>query len=615
MCDTFKQDIDLEDLIAKADGMLIKKFKTPSENDINKCKLLLSEILKSNYKIYNDNEINTLKRKYKIEGKKSIIYEIYMILIERGELNNDQEDYIRKTFMTKSIKSNSGIVSITIFTSPYPEYTNEDGYSVKQNFTCSYNCHYCPSEPNMPRSYLTLEPATLRAKRNDFDCVQQIHDRMNTLYIIGHNNFQKIELNILGGTFNSYPKEYRDEFCRDAFYAVNTYWSKSNRERLSLDQEKKINETGVARIIGVTIESHPATINPTELKLYRKWGITRVQLGIQHLDDDILKKLNRNCTTAIAEKAIKLLKETGFKVQAHYMPNLPFSSPEKDRHMLIDQLIGLNSSIKKETKLSFWSYIMGKEPEYWEDYELACPNIQCDQLKIYPCAVTVYTEIEKWFKAGSYIPYDEKELIDILIDFKSKKDTILSTMRLDRIVRDFFADNIYSISGSNLGMRDQLKNIMEKKNLSCSCIRCREPKDKSWDGTFITVIRHFYVSGGHEYFISAESNDNKIIYGFCRLRLDKLSNKIFRELNGDGIICASLIRELHVYSNVTKLGHKGNVQHRGLGTILMKKAEEIAKNKGYNKMAVIAGIGARTFYKKIGYHLDSGEGEYMMKDL
>jgi histone acetyltransferase (RNA polymerase elongator complex component) len=177
-------------------------------------------------------------------------------------------------------------------------------------------------------------------------------------------------------------------------------------------------------------------------------------------------------------------------------------------------------------------------------------------------------------------------------------------------MRDFYADNIYSKSGSNLNMRSELHQILAKEGKSCACIRCREVKLNKITDDYIFVIRKYSASNGEEYFISAESKDNKILYGFVRLRLDDAQNKIFPELNG-----AALLREAHVYSTVTDIGKKGNVQHQGLGSQLMKKAERIAKEKGYKKMAVIAAIGSRGFYRKIGYTLDPGVGEYMIKEI
>ena len=194
-----------------------------------------------------------------------------------------------------------------------------------------------------------------------------------------------------------------------------------------------------------------------------------------------------------------------------------------------------------------------------------------------------------------------------MLDFKS---LTFPWTRINRIMRDFYEVNIFSKSGSNLNMRNELVDILKSEGRSCSCIRCRESKTKEWDGTYIIVIRQYNASNGIEYFISAESKDCKILYGFVRLRLDDARNKVFEELNG-----AALIREIHVLSMVAEVGKIGQIQHQGMGSKLMKRAEEIAKDNGYKKIAVIAAVGSRGFYYKIGYSLDPGPGEYMLKNF
>lgn len=624
MCDTYgapgsKTVIDIEELDKKGFEMISKEFPKPSNEDIQKLAPLIKEILEQPV-VLGDRELTALKRKHKFNGKRSFLFQVYLVLIESNGLegiSDEQDEILRKSLQIKAVKSWSGICNITIFTSPYPEYTNLSGEKVKQPFSCAYNCSYCPSQEGMPRSYLKLEPATLRAAKNSFDCVAQMHDRMSTLYLTGHGTLTKLEVNILGGTFTSYPNEYREEFVRDIYYAANTFWDSHKRSafqprgRLCLNEEKILNETAKCKVVQVVCELRPDSITPAELRFLRYLSITRIQMGIQHIDDHILKKINRQCPTAKTIKAIEDAKRIGMKIDGHFMPNLPFSSPEKDRKMLLDHLVGLKGIVRREIRnVRTWKeWICGKaaKEEHWEFYNLADENIQIDQMKIYPTAVTIHTEIEKWYKEGSYIPYDESHLVDMLLEFKAM---VFPWIRLNRIMRDFFADNIYSKSGSNLNLRNDLKYTLKKEGKSCACIRCREAKLNKIDDGYIIVIRQYNASNGLELFISAESKDNNVLYGFVRLRLDDAKNKLFPELNN-----AALLREAHVYSTVTELGKKGNCQHQGIGTLLMKKAEEIAFGRGYYKMAVIAAVGSRGFYKKIGYELDQGEGEYMIKIL
>jgi histone acetyltransferase (RNA polymerase elongator complex component) len=605
------REIDIEDLERKGHEMMSKAFAKPTKEDLNKLKPLVLEILSSN-DVLTKIQLLQLKRKHKFTGKNSFLFSIYLQLLASNEVSNNNEDILRKSLMIKACKSWSGITSITVFTSPYPEYTNDKGEKVRQEFTCRWNCHFCAKQDGQPRSYILNEPGVLRANRNNFDCVSQMHDRMNSLYMIGHGNLGKLEILVLGGTFASYPNPYREEFTRDIYYAANVFWERNSedpRPRLSLSEEKKINKTAMCRVIGLTFETRGDSIDADELIFLRKLGCTRIQMGIQHIDDDVLDANNRKCKHKRTVEAIQMLKKNCWKIDGHFMPNLPFSTIEKDRNMLINHLAGTKSPVKHKVIYNNWLSWWNKEPEYWEYYDIYDEDIQVDQIKIYPTAVTVYTEIEKWYKSGKYVPYAESLLFDLLLDFKS---LVFPWIRINRIVRDFFADTIYSESGSNLSMREQLEKTMKQNGTRCACIRCREVKDNisvDWNGSYIIVIREYRSSGAYEYFISAESSDFKTLYGFVRLRLDDGKNKVFSELND-----AALIRELHVYSQLTNVGTKGShVQHKGIGTKLMQKAEKVAWNKGYKKIAIISGIGAQTFYEKIGYKEYPGDGEFMIK--
>jgi len=562
--------------------MVHRKIPKPSMEEALSLAPVISELLTCH-----GLKLCDFKRKKKIVYKNSWIYHAYKLLVDVGMLNPtpEQEAKLRKTLQIKQCKSWSGITSITVFTSAYPEYTDKSGKRVKQSFSCAFNCSFCPNQEGQPRSYILNEPGVLRATRNDHECVAQMHDRLNTLFTIGHTELGKLEVLVLGGTFASYPEEYRREFARDIFYAANTFWEGGEREPLSLELEKRINETARSRVIGITFETRGDTINPNEIRLLRELGCTRVQMGIQHINDDILNKNNRKCPHHKTVAGIRLLKENGFKVDGHFMPNLPGSNPEADHDMLIDNFLG----VKK--------HIRGLE----EEYVLVNPDIQVDQVKLYPCAVVPYTDIEKQFNAKTYIPYSDDLVKDLIVKFKS---LVFPFIRINRIIRDFFPEAIYSGGGREMtGFRPNVE-------IPCACIRCREVKNGTWDGTYVIRTIKYNANEGDEYFISAESPDHKTLYGFARLRLDNAFNKVFMELNQ-----AALVRELHVYSQTTFVGTSGSfVQHKGLGTRLMKEAEYIARKNGFYKVAVISGVGARTFYQRLGYTLQ-GKGEYMMKRI
>jgi ELP3 family radical SAM enzyme/protein acetyltransferase len=242
------------------------------------------------------------------------------------------------------------------------------------------------------------------------------------------------------------------------------------------------------------------------------------------------------------------------------------------------------------------------------------PLIQADQWKIYPTMTTRWTDIKLWYDAGDYLPYAEEnngeKLINLLI---SVKERMLPWIRLNRIIRDIPEKEIYG--GHKKGnLRQDLHEIFTRERRICRCIRCREIKS---DGptydidniveTSVIIIREYEASNGIEYFISCESPDEKILYGFARLRINYVDDMIYFDVLKN---CA-LIRELHVYGCHNN-NNNNNIQHHGLGKKLMKCAETIAYNNGINGIAVIAGIGAREYYRKIGYHL---KDTYMVKNL
>lgn len=520
--------------------------------------------------------VTHFRRKYRISLKKSQLLYVFNSLVESGKLSKDST--LRKFLVKKSAKSTGGVLVITVLTSPWPATNGR-----VQEFSCEWNCYYYPNEPAhkgnndtpQPRSYLHDEPSVLRANRNNFDPVMQFYDRAITLAMNGHP-VDKIELLILGGTWSSYPRDYQEGFIRDLFYAANTFTFRANRRApLSLDEEKRLNESAACKIIGITLETRPDCVNFEELKYLRRFGCTRVQLGIQHTDNTILKKINRGCTTEDAIRAIRLLKDNCFKIDIHLMPNLPGSSAEKDIEM--------------------FNHILTSE---W---------LQADQWKIYPCEVTPWTTIKKWFHAGKFVPYPDQELIDVLLDVKSK---VHPWIRLNRVIRDIPSQ--YIMGGINApSLRQQLGKILEDRGTPCRCIRCREIKGRDFTEHRL-FIKQYAASGGTEYFISFENADATTLFGFVRLRLaPNQCEDVFPELQG-----AALIRELHVYGQLIPTSERGShhTQNIGLGTKLMIEAEKLAVSHGYTHIAVIAGVGVRNYYRRFGYIL-MGEGEFMIKKL
>ena len=531
--------------------------------------------------------------------KKCDLLQVYEDLVARSVI---QKSELRQRLVSKAMKSQSGVVSITVVTSPYP--VGDDGVT-KQAFSCKYDCFYCPNQPGQPRSYLRDEPAVLRANQNQFDPALQFTERAMSLSTNGHP-VDKIEVLVLGGTWSNYPKVYQESFIRDIFYAANTFRMDPDTlpPKQGLLAEQTRNETATCKVIGLTLETRPDTIDAAEIVSMREMGCTRVQIGVQHVDDGILQKVNRGHSAADSVAAIKLLKDSCFKIDIHLMPNLPGSTPDLDKAMFADVFES-------------------------EDY-------QADQVKIYPCDTTPFTKIAEWHASGEYIPYSAKDLIDVLVYGKS---LVPPWVRLNRVIRDIPAK--YITAGPQENLREVVLGEMAAKGVLCKCIRCREAGDMGGrqanrerapdakktqrDGVEAKkraerlllneaelVTRRYESSGAIDYFLSYETPDRTTLFGFCRLRITNDSTL-------PALHNAGLIRELHVYGQLIHSDdHTGsNAQHTGLGRALLAEAEHISAINGKTSVAVIAGVGSRGYYTKLGYVLDTTPkgGYFVRKEL
>ena len=488
--------------------------------------------------------------------------------------------------MKKPANDISGINQITILTSPTP-----DG----QNFSCKHDCFYCPNEPAheennwtpQPRSYLYKEPAVQRANRNNFDPYDQTINRLDSLLTMGHK-CDKLEFIIEGGTFTEYPKQYLKHYFNRFIYACNTYFdSTPKRVMKSLNEEITINKTTQCKIIGICIETRPDAIMENDsdnipwAHTLLSWGVTRIQLGVQHIDNSILKKINRGHTIETVEKAIHYLKNMCFKIDIHLMPDLPYSNPKKDKEMF--------------------------------DVIYSSPKYMPDQIKVYPCEVVPWTKIEQWHKNGTYVPYgSNKEIIADVLQYAITQCPPF--IRLPRVIRDIPHSYIEGgVKCSN--MRQLVNNNIINDNQYSMDIRFREigrHSNYSLNDAKL-IIRKYKASYGIDYFISYETFDKKAIYGFIRLRIIKQdkNNNNYNELVNYG-----LIRELHVYGSVQGVLNKHrngkSTQHQGFGRKLLQKAEEIAYCNNKKGVLVISGIGVRGYYEKFGYKLNN---HYMEKNF
>jgi len=486
--------------------------------------------------------------------KNSDLLKTYHELVQNKRIKKSEK--LENILKTRPIRSLSGIVNVSVLTKPYP---------------CPGKCIYCPSQENAPKSYLDNEPAVMRAISNQYDPVKQVKNRIQMLEENGHPT-DKVELRIIGGTWSFYPKRYQTNFIKNCFDACN------QAKSVNLKQAHHKNEKAKHRLVGLSVETRPDFINEKEIKRMRDLGITRVELGIQSIYDDVLKINKRGHKIEAAIKATKLLKDAGFKVSYQMMLNLPGSDLKKDLEMF-KQLFS-NS------------------------------NFQPDLLKIYPTALLKEAPLYKWWLRGEYKPYTLEQLVNLI---KSIKKYVPYYVRIERIIRDIPATSIVAGPVKTSNLRQLVAKAIEKEGWHCHCIRCREiGKDYNKNEKLKLFREDYDASQGKEIFLSFEDEKRSKIYSLLRLRIAPVKKHFLSVLSN-----AAIIREIHTYGQQLALGQEkmpnNSAQHKGLGKKLILEAEKITQIEfGLKKIAIISAVGTRGYFKKLGYRL---KDEYMIKNL
>lgn len=528
--------------------------------------------------------------------KFSHLLKTYRKMVETNEI--EKQGWLEPLLVKRAIRTLSGVAPVHVMTAP---------------LGCPANCTYCPNEPGMPKSYLSNQPGSMRAILNDFDPYKQVTMRLRALYQNGHHP-EKIELVENGGTWTALPRRYRTWFIMRCYQAANDFdpadhkettdFIPSNNSRLTIlnrlkdqpdhlaketlrlhDEDdadlledlmrvQKTNETAKYRIIGITLETRPDWLADDEIKHLRLMGCTKLEIGVQSINDEVLKWNNRGHGMAAVHDATQRLRDAGFKIGYHMMPGMFKATPEGDIEMFKD---------------------LFTNPAYKPDF-----------LKVYPCVVVKEAALYKLWEAGEYIPYEGSQLVDILVEISK---TFPRYCRVARLIRDIPSE---SISGGNkiTNLREVVDKKMQEAGIQSEDIRSREVMGDVTPEDLVQNDEIYETLNGEEHFLSYDGKDSDKLYAFLRLRLPEKDKAIFPELEN-----AALIREVHTYGKLARLqadSETKKAQHKGLGKKLMEISETIAKEKGYKKMAVIAGVGTREYYRKFGYEL---EGTYMTKSL
>ncbi len=482
---------------------------------------------------------------------KHVLVYAYHELTEAGEWEEDP-GLLAKLRM-KPVRTLSGVTTVTVLTKPYP---------------CPGKCIFCPTDARMPKSYLPDEPGAMRALHHEFDPFTQTAARIQALEAIGHPT-DKIELLILGGTWSAYRRDYQRWFIQRCLEAMNGEPSDT------LAQAQEANQTAPHRDVGLVIETRPDHIDLDEIAHLRQLGVTKIQMGIQSLDDRILTLNHRGHTVEQARNAMRLMRAAGFKIVLHWMPNLlgaTLLSDREDFHRLWD-----------------------------------APDMRPDEIKIYPCQLLEKAELYEYWQRGEYQPYTTDELIELIADIKPG---IPEYCRVNRIIRDIPSTNVVE-GNKRTSLRQDVQRELARRGERCRCVRCREVRKEPFDPDQVTLNELRYPTGStEENFISYVTDDDRIA-GFLRL---SLPGNEAPQIGLAALVGAALVREVHIYGQSLEVGVESEhaAQHSGLGSSLMDHAESLAREAGFTRMAVIAALGTRGYYEKLGYGL---EGTYMVKSL
>ena len=563
------------------------------------CRIIIEDIM--NGKITTRRELEVEKRQL-CRDRKLKKFMSNSVILEHASL--EEKKVVSNLLRKKPTRTISGVAIVAVMCHPHQ---------------CPHGrCFYCPESDIAPPSYTGEEPAALRGRMFKFHPYVQCYNRLKQLHKVGHP-IDKVELIIMGGTFPSKDICYQEWFVSQCLKAMSDfgiilenisqiediesikredllkYPPYSNNELKTyppndyvlIDDIQRINENSKVRCIGMTFETRPDYCKEPHVDRMLDMGVTRVELGVQTIYNHIYEKIKRGHKVEDVIEANRILRDSGVKVAMHMMPGLFPLARENPR---IEQC--------PEQDLKMFKEIFTNE------------NFKPDMLKIYPCLVTEGSELHKFYKEGKYRPYTDEEAVELIVQIKKILPKWVRTMRIQRDIPSTLIEA--GVKKSNLG--ELVYNRLEEEKINCQCIRCREIGHKKTEHDYsiddYKLFQENYTAvGGKEHFLSIEDENEESLAGFLRLRMP--TNQAHREEITDK---TAIVRELHVYGNMIKIGQKGNAigQHTGFGERLLKKAEEISIDQNKEELLIISGIGARNYYRKFGYER---KGPYMAKKL
>ena len=548
----------------------------------NACRIIIDDIIEGKISARRDLEVRKrqLCRELKLSKFMSNADILECATAEEKELISD-------TLKKKPTRTKSGVAIVAVMCHPHK---------------CPHGrCLYCPESDIAPPSYTGEEPAALRGRMFEYHPYVQCFNRLSQLKKIGHP-IDKVELIIMGGTFPSRDLCYQEWFVSQCLKAMTDFGlilennadfeinkplirgfekdvlkTYPPTDYVLIDDVQLANENSKVRCVGMTFETRPDYCKKEHINRMLNFGVTRVELGVQTLSDELYDKVKRGHSISDVTESNQLLRDSAIKVAMHMMPGL-FVNQKEDLKMF---------------------------KQLFSD-----DNFKPDMLKIYPCLVTKGSELYDMWKEGTYSPYTDEEAVDLIVEIKKILPKWVRTMRIQRDIPSTLIEA--GVQKSNLG--ELVYNKLDENHIDCQCIRCREIGHKKTKENYtlddFKLFKESYTAcGGEETFISIEDKNEESIAGFLRFRIP--SDKIFRPEITDK---TALIRELHVYGNMIQIGDKNPSigQHTGFGEKLLVEAENLAIDNGKNEIAIISGIGSRNYYRKFGYER---KGPYMAKKL